>query len=65
MDKVSIAMQNEIVHIASQRLGHPLSSSIIDKVCQNKWSYMGLESIIDFVKTLEIHEIEDYLSSLD
>lgn len=43
----------------------PLSSYIIEKVRQNKWSYMGLEFMIDSVKSLEVNEIEDYLSNLD
>jgi hypothetical protein len=38
---------------------------MIAKIRQNKWSYMGLEMMIDTVKTIDILEIEEYLSRLD
>lgn len=38
---------------ASERLGYPLPDELIVKVRQHKWSYMGLEMMIDTVKTIE------------
>ncbi len=63
-DGVTLAMQDEIIRIATLRLRRPLSPEIISMIRINRWSYMGLESIIDNIKTLEVHEIENYLSDL-
>ncbi len=64
-DSLSQAMQEEVIKIASQRLGYSLSKELIAKVCQTKWSYMGLEMIIDTINNIEVSEIENYLSKLD
>jgi hypothetical protein len=64
-DALTRAMQDEIIKIASERLGCPLPVELIVKVRQNKWSYMGLEMIIDTVTTIEISKIKNYLSKLD
>lgn len=64
-DPLSISMQDEIFKIASARMGKPLPEALIAKVKQRKWSYMGLEMIIDTVKSIEVSEIESYLSKLD
>lgn len=64
-DSLSEAMQDEIIKIASQRLGHALSAELITKVRQKKWSYMGLEMIVDTVSNIEVSEIENYLSKLN
>jgi hypothetical protein len=58
-------MQDEVIRIAETRLGHSLSEELIAKVRQKKWSYMGLEMIIDTVKGIEVSEIERYLAKLD
>ena len=63
-DGVTVAMQDEIIRIATLRLGRPLPPEIINLVRINRWGYMGLESIIDSVKSMEMHEIEEYLSGL-
>lgn len=64
-DKLSRAMQQQAIRIASERLGKPLRKELAEKICQNKWSYMGLEMIIDTVSTIDIKEVENYLSKLD
>ncbi len=58
-------MQDEVIKIASERLGYPLPSDLVAKVRQSKWSYMGLEMIIDSVKGIEKSELLAYLSKLD
>lgn len=64
-DALTRRMQNEIIKICSDRLGYPLPVELIAKVRQNKWSYMGLEMIIDTVRTIDISEIKDYIAKLD
>ena len=64
-DNLSRNMQDEIIKIASERLGYPLTDSLISKVRQLKWSYMGLEIMMDTVKTTEVSDIENYLLHLD
>lgn len=64
-DSLSRKMKNEVIKIASKRLGHSLSDDLIAKVRQKKWSYMGLEMVIDSVRTLDESEIENYLSKLE
>lgn len=64
-DGLSRSMQDEIIKIASERLKHPLSEELISKVRERKWSYLGLEMIIDTVKTIEVSKIKNYLSKLD
>jgi hypothetical protein len=64
-DSLSLSMQSEVIKVSERRLGHPLSKEMIAKIRQNKWSYMGLEMMIDTVKTIDILEIEEYLSKLD
>ena len=64
-DTLSQNMQNEVIKIATERVGRPLSKSLVAKVRQNKWSYRGLEMMMDAVKSLDVNEIENYLSHLD
>ena len=64
-DALALSMQNAVIKIASERFGHPLSKDLLAKVRQKKWSYMGLEMIIDTVNSIEISKIENYLSRLD
>jgi hypothetical protein len=64
-DKLSQNMQDEVIKIAEKRLGKRLSDILTAKVRQTKWSYMGLEMIIDTVKSIEVGEIENYLTKLD
>lgn len=63
-DALSVNMQNEIIFIAEERLQKPLSKILIDRVRNPRWSYMGLEMIIDTVKTIDINMVESYLSNL-
>ncbi len=58
-------MQDEIIKVCSDRLTRPLPKELISKIRNSKWSYMGLEMIIDTVKAIEITELEGYLSRLD
>ncbi|WP_343304642.1 hypothetical protein AAHN97_24020 [Chitinophaga niabensis] len=64
-DALSLSLQDEGIKIASERLGYPLEDELITNVRQQKWSYMGLEMMIDTVKTIEISEITNYLSKFD
>lgn len=64
-DKLSQNMQDEVIKIAEKRLGKRLSDTLTAKVRQTKSSYMGLEMIIDTVKSIEVGEIENYLAKLD
>ena len=58
-------MQDEVISVSEERLGHSLSQELISKIRQGGWSYMGLEMMIDTVKTIEVSKIENYLSRLD
>ena len=58
-------MQDEVIKIASMRLGKSLPEELVSKVRQKKWGYMGLEMIIDTVRTIDTKEIEKYLATLD
>ena len=64
-DNLSKCMQDEVIRIAVNRLGKRLSKELESKVRQPKWSYMGLEMIIDTVNTIDASEIEGYLSRLE
>jgi hypothetical protein len=64
-DALSRSMQDEVIKTASERLGYPLTDELIAKVRQRKWSYMGLEMMIDTVRAIEKSEITSYLSKLD
>jgi hypothetical protein len=57
-------MQDEVIKIASTRLGYALPQELIAKVCQKKRSYMGLEMIIDTVNNIEVSKIETYFAKL-
>ena len=65
MDELTISMQNEAIVVASERLGYPLSQELVNKIRNPRWSYMGLEMIIDTVRTIHMSEIEKYISSLE
>lgn len=64
-DKVSVAMQDEVVRIAEERLNRPLTEGLKEKIRLPRWSYMGLEIIIDTVRTIELNDLERYLTDLD
>lgn len=64
-DGPSRNMQDEVISIASERLGYALSDELMAKIRQRKWSYRGLEMMIDTVRAIEKSEITDYLSKLD
>ena len=64
MDKLSKAMQEEIISIAAEKLGRPLSSLLIANVREKGWSYRGLESIIDQITPMDASEIEEYLQRI-
>ena len=62
-DKLSLAMQVEAIRIAEQRMGKPLPAKILANL-DKSWSYAGLEMIIDTVRTVEIEDLERYLTAL-
>jgi len=64
LDELTISMQNEAIRIAEERLGHSLTESLIQNIRLGGWSYMGLEAIIDTVRTIELHDLERYLRDL-
>jgi hypothetical protein len=64
VDELTRRMQDEAIKISSKRLGYPLPKLLEDKIRQRKWSYMGLEMIIDTVESIELSELENYLSKL-
>jgi hypothetical protein len=64
-DPLTRNMQNEVIKIASERLGYPLPANLVAKVRQPNWSYMGLEMMIESVREIEKSEILTYLSKLD
>ena len=64
-DKLTIAMQEEAILVVERRLNRPLGNNLKGKIRLNRWSYMGLEMIIDTVKTIEEGAIEQYLENLD
>jgi hypothetical protein len=64
-DALSRIMQNDVIKVSERRLAHPLSQQLIAKIRQIKWSYTGLEMMIDTINTIEVSEIENYLSKLD
>lgn len=64
MDELSISMQNEAIRIAEERLGYSLTEPLIQNIRLGGWGYMGLEAIIDTVRTIELPELERYLRDL-
>ena len=65
VDDLRVNMQDEILRVSALRLGHEVSNELVNNVRDSKWSYMGLEMILDSVKTIDIDQIEIYLSQLD
>lgn len=65
VDKLAIAMQDNAIRIAEQRLNYSLSIKLKENIRLPKWSYMGLEMIIDTVRTIDIKDLERYLEELD
>lgn len=65
VDKLAIAMQDNAIRIAEQRLNYSLTIKLKENICLPKWSYMGLEMIIDTVRTIDIKDLERYLEELD
>jgi hypothetical protein len=64
-DNLTIAMQDDAIRIAEMRLNRPLPTNLKEKIRLNRWSYMGLEMIIDTVRTIELNDLEQYLANLD
>lgn len=56
-------MQNEAISISEERLGKSLTPELVSNI-RRPWSYMGLEMIIDTVRTIELNDLEDYLDRL-
>ncbi len=51
-EELSIAMQSEAIKISEQTNGKPLHFRLVVNI-RKPWSYMGLEMIIDTVRTSE------------
>jgi len=64
LDELSISMQNEVVKIAEERLQKRLPSYLLENI-RKPWSHMGLEMIIDTVRTIDLRDLENYLANLD
>ena len=64
MDEGIINMQKIIVEISQDRLGKKISPLIIEKIKTKYLSYIGLEMIIDSVKSIEVENLEKYLDDL-
>ncbi|MCW1148233.1 hypothetical protein [Flavobacterium lacisediminis] len=64
MDEGIINMQKIIVEISQDRLEKKISPLIIEKIKTKYHSYIGLEMIIDTVKSIEIENLERYLDDL-
>ncbi len=64
-DSLIIAMQEDAIRIAELRLNRPLPDNLKEKIRLNRWGYMGLEMIIDTVKTIEANNLERYLDNLE
>lgn len=64
MDEGIINMQKIIVEISQDRLEKKISPLIIKKIKTKYLSYIGLEMIIDTVKSIEIENLERYLDDL-
>ena len=58
-------MQNKAISIVEMRLEKPLAEELKEKLRLNRWSYMGLEMIIDTVETIELTDLERYIRDLD
>lgn len=63
-DTLTVAMQNDAINISEQRIGRPLHPKLLANI-RKPWSYIGLEMIIDTVRTIEINDLEKYLTRLD
>ncbi|GEP52760.1 hypothetical protein FNO01nite_34320 [Flavobacterium noncentrifugens] len=63
MDEGIRNMQNAIIKISEERLGEPLTDKMIHDIRLFQ-GYMGLEFIIDTVKTSEGNELREYLKNL-
>ena len=64
-DKLTVAMQNKAISIVEMRLEKPLAEELKEKLRLKRWSYMGLEMIIDTVETIELTDLERYIRDLD
>ena len=64
-DELSINMQEAIIGLTQKKLQKTLSDEIILRIRNPRWSYIGLEMIIDSVKQLEGQALEDYLQNLE
>jgi hypothetical protein len=60
-DEVTINMQEEIIGIAQKKMQKGLSKYLIEKIRNNPRSYMALEMIIDYLKSLKSDNVESYL----
>jgi hypothetical protein len=63
-DALSVNMQEAIVGEVQKKLKKWLPKELIENIRSRGWSYMGLEMILDTVKTLEADQIEQYLRNL-
>ena len=64
-DQLSVSMQNEAIRVSESRLGRTLSVHLKNKIRLGGWGYMGLEAIIDTVRTIDLDQLETYLGRLE
>ena len=57
-DELTLNMQESAIGIAQRKLSKELPKEMTDKIRENKWSYMGLEMIIDSINAMNQNEIE-------
>jgi hypothetical protein len=62
LDTIIRAMQDEVLAIAAERLGHPLTDELQAKFRQSTRSLMMLEAISRSVSTIDKSEITDFLT---
>lgn len=62
-DQLTVAMQNEVIKTSEERLGESLKPDLIAKIRRAR-SYMGLEMMIDTVRTIELNELKNYIDRL-
>ena len=63
-DELTLNMQESAIGFALRKLSKELPKEMTDKIRENKWSYMGLEMIIDSINAMNQNEIEGYIMRL-
>jgi hypothetical protein len=64
MDDIYKSMQDAAIRIAEERLGRRLPDYLVQNIRFGGWGLIGLEAIIDTVRTVDLYGIEPYLRQL-